>query len=321
MNDFCKQEVYLPKVIVIIVTFNGLKYIASCIENIKKSSYPIDVVIVDNASNDGTPEFIERNYPEYILFRLRENIGFGKANNIGIKWALNNGCEFVFLLNQDVYVEEKTIEELVSVHKNFPQYGILSPIQLNGQGSLDVQFAYYISVQNDYEILSDLVLSKELKQVYDVSFVNAAIWTISRRCLETVGLFNPIFFLYGEDDNYIYRCFYHKFKVGIVPRSYGIHDRNQIVHEDEIMDFKKVLSKNNAWILSTLCNINDKFISAFIDVMKSFLKLAIIGIVSGNSRKIILAFNMPCTVFRQLIPIMKSRKESRNSGAFMSLKS
>ena len=66
--------------------------------------------------------------------------------------------------------------------------------------------------------------------VYEIKFVNAAAWLISRNCIETVGGFNPLFFLYGEDNDYLTRVKYHKFKVGVYPDANIYHDREDRMH-------------------------------------------------------------------------------------------
>jgi GT2 family glycosyltransferase len=89
--------------------------------------------VVDNNSADDTVNFIKANYPEVTLLEQNKNLGFGKANNIGISLAMKNEADYVFLLNQDAWVQPDTIEKLVSAHQREPQFGILSPMHLNGK--------------------------------------------------------------------------------------------------------------------------------------------------------------------------------------------
>jgi len=153
-------------------------------------------------------------------------LGFGQANNLGMSYALKQGADYVFLLNQDAYLEKDTIEKLVEVHKKIDNFGILSPIHLNGTGTrLDRNFSHYLNYAGNKEFFSDYVLNKSIKTIYTVPFVNAAGWLISRECLETVGGFDPLFFHYGEDDNYCQRLNFHGFKIGVVPAARLLHDR------------------------------------------------------------------------------------------------
>ena len=220
---------------IIIVTYNGLKWIDKCLESCK--DYP--VVVVDNNSSDNTVEFIKEKFPTVHLIEQQKNLGFGQANNIGISYALNHGADYVFLLNQDAYLVGSCLEKSIEIHQKNKQFGVLSPVHLNGDGThLDHNFSNYVGKNRDF--YSDHVLNKSLKNIYEVPFVNAAGWLISRKCLETVGGFDPIFFHYGEDDNYCHRVRYHEFKIGVIPKSCIKHDRVQkSVIKSESLDLKE----------------------------------------------------------------------------------
>lgn len=199
-----------------------MKWLPKCLESTNQYS----VIIVDNNSTDGTIDFIKSNHPDIIILEQNKNLGFGQANNIGISYSLKMGAEYVFLLNQDAYLLNNSISVLIDVHKKNDEYGILSPIHLNGSGSrLDVNFSHYLNYNGNIDFISDYVLNKTKKNIYQVPFVNAAGWLLSRECIETVGGFDPIFYHYGEDDNYCQRVNYHGFKIGVVPNSLLHHDR------------------------------------------------------------------------------------------------
>jgi len=206
-----------------------MPWIDKCLKSCKGNR----VVVIDNASTDETISYIKENFPEVELFPQDKNLGFGQANNLGIKYALDQGADYVFLLNQDAYLHTECIETLIAVHKQNPEYGILSPIHLNGKGSaLDDNFLMYL---NRYKITNKLftdVFTRGFSKHYDIEFVNAAGWLISRECIEKVGGFDPLFFHYGEDRNYCQRIAYHGFKLGIVPNTFINHDRENRVNKE-----------------------------------------------------------------------------------------
>jgi GT2 family glycosyltransferase len=120
-------------------------------------------------------------------------------------------------------VEADTIEKLVSVQS--PEYAILSPVHLNGTGdALDSNFAHYLIDSFTPDILSDIYLNR-INPRYEIKYVNAAAWLLNMKCVEIVGGFDPSFFMYGEDDNYILRVKYYGFKIGICPSAKIYHDR------------------------------------------------------------------------------------------------
>ncbi|GGI58041.1 glycosyltransferase family 2 protein [Winogradskyella haliclonae] len=230
----------LENVYIVIATYNGEKWIKTCLQSCKGYT----VIVVDNNSTDATVSLIKQNFPEVILIEESNNHGFGKANNIGIRFALDKGASHVFLLNQDAYLCDDVLEVLVKLQSKSPEYGILSPIHLSSEKrGIDAKFMDYVSYKNCANLHSDLFLNKPLKAIYDVAFVNAAAWLISRSCLETVGGFDPLFYHYGEDDNYCQRLSYHGYKLGMVPNTYIIHDRENIDHH-KVEKFSEAYFKN-----------------------------------------------------------------------------
>ncbi len=208
------------KIAIIIVTYNGTKWIRECLN----SCQGYDVVVVDNNSTDDTVKIIKEEFSDVILIEKDENLGFGKANNLGISYALNNGFDYVFLLNQDAYIIDKCIEDLIEVYNKNKNYGILSPVHLNkAKNQLDRNFANYVTKNPDF--VEDFLLKKTQREVYEVPFVNAAAWFLTKEVLMDVGGFDPIFFHYAEDNNYCQRVIYHNYKIGVVSNSFVIHDR------------------------------------------------------------------------------------------------
>lgn len=210
------------KVFTIIVTYNGMKWIDQCLKSVVNQS---EVVVVDNNSSDGTVNFIGENFPTVKILAQTVNYGFGKGNNIGISYALNNEVDYFFLLNQDTIIEKDTIKQLVKVALNYPDYGIISPTHLNADGTaLDESFLYYINSKYCKNYISDFVLNRPKQNIYDLPMINAAAWLLPKETLDIVGGFDPMFFLYGEDDNYCQRVLFNELKIGITPLSRILHD-------------------------------------------------------------------------------------------------
>ena len=213
---------------VIIVTYNGTKndWIKKSLQSLKNSITPVSIIVVDNGSIDNTVNYIKQNYEDVILLESDKNLGFGMANNLGLKKALELGGDYFFLLNQDACIQPNTITELLKYASLNDNYGILSPMHMNGSGTaLDFNFSNYVTPLHCRNLYSDFVLKKIEDKVYESKFICAAAWLISKKCLKIVGGFSPTFFHYGEDDNYINRLFYKNFKIGVVPSAYIYHDR------------------------------------------------------------------------------------------------
>lgn len=209
------------KILVIVVVYNGMRWLEKSLSSVTASSIPADLFIVDNGSTDGSIEYIKSTFPQATLHISQTNLCFGRGNNLGLRHALDKGYDYVYLLNQDAWVEPDTFEKLIGISQNYPEFGILSPLQTNASGdSLDKNFA--MCIPPDYS--SDAICGV-VKQVYEVKFVMAAHWLITINCLRQTGGFSPTFPHYGEDNNYIDRVLYNNLKVGIVTSAKGVHDR------------------------------------------------------------------------------------------------
>ena len=212
------------KVLVIIVTYNGMKWLPKVLGSV--SGY--DVMVVDNGSSDGSADWIRANCPDVLLVESKENLGFGKANNLGFRHAVENGYDYVYLLNQDAWVYPETFANLIHASQKHPEFGVLSPLQLQADGiHFDNNFATNVIGQHQKTrplLTEDLFFGRQ-EDIYNVTFVMAAHWMITRECLKAVGGFSPTFFHYGEDDNYLLRTQYWKFKIGFVPKALAVHDR------------------------------------------------------------------------------------------------
>lgn len=272
----------MKDIYVVIVTYNGMSFIEKCLDSIRESSIPVNVLVIDNASTDATLQTIKEKFKEVKLFELTENLGFGKANNIGIKYAYDNGAMHTLLLNQDAYVDKNCIKELALLQKKKIDFGILSPVHLRGdKEKLDSRFAYLISNSHDkYKLMSDLLMNYTMKEIYQVDFVNAAIWMLSRKCIEQVGLFNPSFHHYGEDRDYAQRVNYHDLLIGIAPGHTALHDRDQ---SSMISMGKEVLQKR-ADLMFRLSRLKPSIMHNLVSVIFRSLILSYHGKVSPVKR-------------------------------------
>jgi len=216
---------HLYQIYAIVVTFNAARWIEQCLCSLAESTYPMKVVVVDNNSSDDTLEKIMKLQTVTCL-PLQANVGFGRANNVGISYAIKQNADFIFLLNQDGYVDPTTLEILISVAIQHRTYGLFSPLHMNGSGDgVDPFFLKHIC-EGAPQFLEDVVLGKQKQQLYEMtSPPNAAAWLLTRDCVFETGGFNPMFFMYGEDDELYARIRHRGFKVGLVPDAQIYHHR------------------------------------------------------------------------------------------------
>ncbi|WP_415325250.1 glycosyltransferase family 2 protein [Chryseobacterium sp. MMS23-Vi53] len=244
----------MPKIYFIIVTYNAMKWAERCFTSLRHSSVPVKCIVVDNGSTDGSQDYIKINFPEVDFIQSEENLGFGKANNIGFEKAYKEGADFFYLMNQDAWLYEDSLEILLNVYNSHPnkdEIGILSPVHIDGtEKKLDIFLDKYISYNCDKtRLISDLYF-QTLKPIYELDFMNAAHWFLPKKTIEIVGGFNPFFFHYGEDNEYVNRLHYHKKKIFLVPESKVVHDGKQSLEKIDYNKYKdttietKILNPN-----------------------------------------------------------------------------
>lgn len=214
-----------PRVLAVVVTYNAMRWADRCLGSLLRSSLKPAVLVVDNGSSDGTREHVRSAFPEVRLECRPENPGFGAANNIGLRMALEEGFDFVYLMNQDAWVEEDTLELLAAAHR--PEFGVLSPVQNTAEGAPDANFQRWCGSSLRRAGAQPGKTSPDaVPGIVEVPFVMAAHWLVSRGALRKVGGFSPAFRQYGEDDNYIDRLHWHGFSCGVVPAASAVHDRS-----------------------------------------------------------------------------------------------
>ena len=229
-----------------------MKWVDRCIGSVLMSQEPSDIYLIDNGSTDGTPEYVMENFPEVKVHVSTVNLGFGRANNVGMKYALKKGYEYVYLLNQDAWVTPETFSLLVDAMEKDRALGILSPMQMTASlESPDPRFERCCPRR----AFKDLSSRKRMGKVHEVEFVMAAHWMISRECIDNVGGFSPAFAHYGEDDNYIHRAQSKGYKVAVFSGARAVHDRDtRPMSKEAAMRLKCVASivkvsnpRNNLW--------------------------------------------------------------------------
>ncbi|GEQ86809.1 hypothetical protein ULMS_23170 [Patiriisocius marinistellae] len=237
----------------VIVTYNAMQWIDACLASVVETL----IIVIDNNSKDNTVSHIKSKYPAVCLFPQGKNLGFGAGNNLGIKYALEQGAEHILLLNQDAKMHANSLSGLVSFQKKNNQYGLLSPIHLDWSGEfLEASFSRYVAYKHNSSFYSDFVLGKHLKDVYDVPMVAAACWLLSKKALLKVGGFDPLFFHLGEDVNLCQRLLFHKIKIGVIPNTYVNHDTKERVNKKIVRYSKEYINHNNYWSKAKYADVN-----------------------------------------------------------------
>jgi GT2 family glycosyltransferase len=226
---YCKEKI---DVSIIIVNYNTCKLLQESIDSVKQKTYNInyEIIVVDNNSNDGSQSIIKLFFPDVTFIECNENLGFGKANNLGATYA--NG-EYLFLLNTDTLLINNAIEILYkfmcqAVNKNVAICGgNLFTKDLNHNYSYSNR---YPSLLNLFLYRSQLRLSFKKADFFnssandkDVAIIIGADFFIRKKIYEEVKGFDPNFFMYIEDGDLCFRVYKAGYRIVSVPEAKIIH--------------------------------------------------------------------------------------------------
>ena len=201
-----------PFVSIIIVNFNGQRFLNECLSTVLGTKYPsFEVIFVDNASNDKSLEFVLKIFADnkcLKIIRNSKNLGFGPANNVGFKQAKG---DYIVFLNNDTSVESEWLTTLVNALENDETIGLASSLILNMDGQT-VQAAGILKCDPwmragaGYWIDQGRIRFKEtFPKIFDISVAVGAAMIAKREFLRQIGVFDPKYFFYYDDDYLSFR--------------------------------------------------------------------------------------------------------------------
>ncbi len=234
---------------VIIVNYNSAAELAQCAESLLKSRERPLLVVVDNASStDGLEEALA-DYPGVQVIRSPENLGFGRGNNLGIRWALcHTSCEFLLLLNNDATVLPDTVARLETALDDYPEAGVVAPrIVLADEpnalwyGGGEIDWRKGSPRIPGYLGPSDAPLALTSR---NVTFASGCAMMVRRSVLEETGGFDPRLFMYLEDLELCLRIQKKGWTVRYIPEALVLHE-GQGSSREEGEGFTRLLSPRN----------------------------------------------------------------------------
>lgn len=236
------------KVSIIIPNYNGLKFLTSCLGALKKQSFQdFDIIFVDNASVDGSVDFIKKNYEGVKIIELSKNYGFSKAVNEGIKAS---SSEFVVLLNNDTEAEENWLYELASCIKQSDRIFSCSSkmMQFHDRGKID-------DAGDEYNLLGWAYKRGDNRPIAEFSrnretfstCAGAAIYR--KKVFDEIGYFDEGFFAYLEDVDLSYRARIYGYQ-NVYCSNAGIYHVGSGTSGSKYNSFKvRLAARNNLFVV------------------------------------------------------------------------
>ena len=230
-----------PRLTVIIVNYNVKHFLEQALVASLGAAerVPTEIIVVDNASADGSVEMVERRFPDITVIRNLDNTGFSKANNQGIEIAKG---DYILLLNPDTVVEEDTFEKVVDFMDEHPQAGGLGVKMLDGKGEFlpESKRAFPTPGVAFWKAFGFSALFPKSKtfgryhlgfldedETHEVDVLAGAFMLLRKTVIDEIGGLDETFFMYGEDIDLSYRIVKAGYKNYYYPETRIIHYKGE----------------------------------------------------------------------------------------------
>jgi len=234
------------------VNYNVKVFLENSLISIQKAMEGIqgEIIVVDNASDDGSVEMVRQKFPAVKLIANKENVGFASANNQAIKEARG---EYLVLLNPDTVLQENTLKVMMDFLDKNPEVGLAGCKILNPDGTLQlacrrsfptpwVAFTKVVGLSNIFprsHIFGKYNLAYlDPDKTYEVDAVSGSFMFVRRRAIDEAGLLDEQFFMYGEDLDWCYRIKKAGWKIYYVHSTQVIHYKGESVRRSNIDEVK-----------------------------------------------------------------------------------
>lgn len=212
-------------VFAVIVTYNAMRWAGKSISSLYRSTCcPYRIIVIDNSSSDGTPEYVNATFPDVELIRMDSNIGFAASARVGVDKAVGSGADAVLLMHHDVWLAPDALEVLEG---NCTDDSLLVPVYMNGPGS-DYETSFRSVIRHSGRLRKALPGSAGGRSCYKIPVRNVpyGCWFIPVPLINEIGFLNPLFFCSGASEEYLARMRCRSKKAFVVTGAKIFHDRD-----------------------------------------------------------------------------------------------
>jgi len=190
----------MPRLSIVIVSYNAREDLERCLQSLVRAAPSVDheIIVVDNASTDDSAAAVRARWPGVRLIDAGANVGFAKANNIGIRASFG---ELLLLLNGDTLAPPSAIDRLVAVLDARPAVAVVGPRLVDGNGRAELSFGRMLSPLNELrqKLRARGNVERLTSREREVDWVSGACLLVRRADAEAVGLLDERYFMYTED--------------------------------------------------------------------------------------------------------------------------
>ena len=224
MDNVHSERNEKPNVTVVVLNWNGKQDTMECLESLDCVTYPnYDIVLIDNGSTDESVSSFKQRFPDIPIIATGKNLGYAGGNNVGIRWGLAKGADYVLLLNNDTVVQADFLDELVSFAQSDRRIGFAGPkiYYYDYNGRKDVLACagseFKIWKGRLVHVGAGTIDHGQYDVVRDVDYVEGSCLLARAEMISSVGLLNPDYFLYWEDTDWCIRGARAGYKAVFVP--------------------------------------------------------------------------------------------------------
>jgi GT2 family glycosyltransferase len=215
-----------PTVYFSILNWNQKDLTCECLESLAQLDYPsYEIVVVDNGSQDDEATVIRGRFPAVRVFENERNLGFAEGNNVAIRYALEQGADYVFLLNNDTVVDQQMLRRLIKVAESDERIGIVGPKISYFDEPQTIWSAGGILRSRRKPVLLGLdeVDNGQFDDLREVDWVTGCALLMKSSVARQIGLIDSRFFIYYEENDWCYRTQRVGYKVFYVPEAHMWH--------------------------------------------------------------------------------------------------
>ncbi len=215
-------------VAIVVLNWNGYSHTQNCLRSLLQITYiNFKILLVDNGSTDGSVEKLKGEFKEVVFLENQTNLGFTGGNNVGITYALNNGFQFILLLNNDTTVSSDFLGKMVSLFQSYPQLGMVQPLILFENSKSTIWSAggkYNRLVGNSITLGDRKNVDNYQAKTSELDWATGCCILISCQLVSKIGLLQDSYFAYFEDVDWSLRVRNAGYKILLEPKSVIYHE-------------------------------------------------------------------------------------------------
>jgi len=244
-----KNQFYHSKVSIIILNWNGKEDTLECLESVQRIDYPnFDTIVVDNGSSDQSVIAIQKEFPEVKVIETGKNLGYAGGNNVGIRYALENGADYILILNNDTIVDSQLFKAFINAATKIHEDAILSAKIYYFNDRKKIWYAGGQQIKQTARFKHVGIgcndNDKDYKTIMETDYASGCALFTNASVFRNIGLFDEKYFLTYEETDFCYKAKKKNIKCYVVPEAKVWHKISVSFGGEESPVYRYFLTRN-----------------------------------------------------------------------------